>query len=277
MPLEEDGRLPGSRRRALLAPERRRRITAWVEHHGAANVAQLAEALGVGPNTIRRDLDALAREGKLIRSHGGAVSCEKPLTRLPYVVARHAHAEEKRWIGHAALSLLPDEGSIFIADGTTVQAFALQIPRNAHFHVVTNSVQIAAHLVLETSVTVEVLGGMVRPELLATDCTLAGEALDTLYWDIAFVGAAALDVTYGITERDATEAKRQRRFMERASRVVALCDSSKLGKCSYARVGPLSLLDILVTDFKAPKDLLRKFHEAGVEVVVAEAIAPTCS
>ncbi len=257
-------------RRHLLGPERRRRIAAWVDRHGAANVGQLAEALGVGANTIRRDLDVLAQEGKLIRSHGGAVACEKPLTRLPYVQVRHEHAEEKSWIARAALELLPEHGSVFLADGTTVQAFALEIPRETQVHVVTNSVQIAVRLITETGATVELLGGKVRPELLATDCSLATEALETLFWDIAFVGAAALDVTSGITERDAVEARRQRKFMERATRVVALCDSSKLGRCSYARVGPLTLLDVVVTDWKAPKEVVRAFHEAGVEVVLAE-------
>jgi DeoR family fructose operon transcriptional repressor len=254
----------------LLAPERRRQICTWVQRHGAANVAQLTQVLNVGANTIRRDLAILAREGKLIRSHGGAVAIEPPLTRLPYAQVCHEHAEQKEWIARAALELLPETGSVFLADGTTVQAFAMQIPPTARIHVVTNSVKIAARLITETAVTVELLGGRVRPELLATDCSLATEALDMLFWDIAFVGAAALDVSYGITERDAPEAARQRKFIDRATQVVALCDSSKLGRCSYARVGPLSLLDVIVTDVRADPDVVRAIRDTGVEVILAD-------
>jgi len=261
-----DGR---TERGVLLPQARRRRILTIVQRQGAASVAQLAEALGVAPNTIRRDLDLLASEGQLTRSHGGAVANEPPLTRLPYTAVSHAHSEQKEWIANAALGLLPEKGSIFLADGTTVLAFAMRIPPTAQCHVVTNSVKVALRLITETAVTVELLGGRMRPELLATDCSLATEALETLYWDIAFIGAAALDVRTGITERDAVEARRQRKFIDRATRVVALCDSSKIGRCSYARVGPLSLLDTIVTDRGISDDDLQAISDTGVEVVVA--------
>lgn len=252
-----------------LGAERRRQILAWVQRHGAANVAQLAQTLGVGANTIRRDLALLAKDGRLTRSHGGAVANDPAYTRLPYHQVRHVHAAQKAWIAAAARQLLPDTGSVFLGDGTTVQAFAAQIPATAALNVVTNSVQIAYRLATETACTVEVLGGRVRPELLATDCSLAIEALEMLYWDVAFVGASALDVAFGITERDAPEATRQRRIVDRASRVVALCDASKLGRCSYARVGPLSLLDAIVTDRAAPDDVVQAIRETGVEVYLA--------
>jgi DeoR family fructose operon transcriptional repressor len=256
--------------KTMLPPERRREIYAWVQRHGAANVAQLAETLQVGANTIRRDLVQLAEEGKLIRSHGGAVANDPASTRRPYIQVRHEHAEQKEWIAEAALSLLPETGSVFLADGTTVQAFAMRLPEKTALHVVTNSVQVAVRLITATSATVELLGGRVRPELLATDCSLATEALEMLLWDTAFIGAAALDVTYGITERDAPEAFRQRKFIHRATRVVALCDSSKIGRSSYARVGPLSLIDTIVTDVGADPEVVQAIRDTGVEVLLAD-------
>lgn len=254
----------------LLAADRRRRIVAYVRRHGAASVAQLAEWLSVAPNTIRRDLDMLASDRKLTRSHGGAVANEPDYTRLPYETVSHVHAEEKARIAEAAAPLLPESGSVFLADGTTVLALAMQIPADARIRVVTNSLKVASRLASDTSVAVELLGGRVRPELLATDCTLATQALEMLFWDIAFIGAAAIDVSFGITERDAVEAERQRKFINRATRVIALCDSSKIGKCSYALVGPVSLLDTVVTDSGASPEDVRALRDAGVEVLIAD-------
>lgn len=253
----------------LLALERRRRICAYVRRHGAANVADLAEMLEVAPNTVRRDLVRLSSEGRLTRSHGGALANETSLTRLPYETVSHEHAEQKEWIAEAALALLPDKGSVFLADGTTVLALALRIPPTCSLHVITNSVKIAARLVMETAAKVDVLGGRVRPELLATDCSLSAQAMDMLYWDVAFVGAAALDAAVGITERDVPEAVRQRKLIDHATRIIALCDSSKLETCSYARVGPLDLLDTVVTDTGAGPDEIQAIRDTGVEVVVA--------
>jgi DeoR/GlpR family transcriptional regulator of sugar metabolism len=254
----------------LLAAERRRLIVAYVRRHGAASVAKLAQWLEVAPNTVRRDLALLDSQGKLTRSHGGAVAKETPYARLPYTAVSHEHATQKALIAEAALPLLPDHGSVFLADGSTVQAFATRIPPGAGIHVVTNSVKIAVRLAMETTVSVEILGGKVRPELLATDCSLATHVLEMLFWDIAFIGAAAIDVSFGITERDAIEAERQRKFINRATRVVALCDSSKIGKCSYALVGPVSLLDTVVTDSDASPDDIQALRSAGVEVIIAD-------
>src|SRR5262245_15389518 len=86
-----------ARRETLLVAERRRRVCAWVQRHGAANVAQLAQTLDVGANTIRRDLAMLAKEGKLIRSHGGAIANDPAFTRMPYIQVRHEHREQKEW------------------------------------------------------------------------------------------------------------------------------------------------------------------------------------
>ncbi len=262
--------LPHRVHNLMLAAERRLKIHEYVRKHGASSVAQLAEWLQVAPNTIRRDLDILASDRKLVRSHGGAIAIEPLHPRLPYTQVSHEHAEEKARIAQTALTLLPDRGSIFLADGTTVHALAMRIDPSARFHVVTNSLKVASRLVAETGVSVELLGGRVRPELLATDFSLAADALEVLYWDIAFVGAAGLDPESGITERDATEAARQRKIMDRATRVIALCDSSKIGRCSYARVGPVSLLDTVVTDGGASPEDLDALRNCGVHVLVAD-------
>lgn len=254
---------------AMLVAERRRRICDWLRRHGSANVGQLAAALGVGANTIRRDLAALAGEGRLVRSHGGAVANEPGLIRLPYAQVCHENLEQKGWIADVALCRLPSAGSVFLGDGVTVQALAQRIPADSCVHVVTNSVRIAARLVSDTSVSVELLGGRVRPELLATDCSLAAEAIEMLFWDVAFVGAAALDAACGITERDAPEATRQRRLIDRAARVIALCDSSKIGRCSYARVGPLDLIDTIITDTGASPEDTAAMRDLGIEVLLA--------
>jgi DeoR/GlpR family transcriptional regulator of sugar metabolism len=70
-------------RKTMLAAERRREIYNWALKHGAVNVNTLAKMFGVGQNTIRRDLDILHREGKLIRSHGGAIIKDAVSDRQP--------------------------------------------------------------------------------------------------------------------------------------------------------------------------------------------------
>jgi DeoR/GlpR family transcriptional regulator of sugar metabolism len=57
--------------------ERRTRLVEHLRTDGRASVAQLATGLGVTPSTIRRDLQRLAREGRLVRTYGGAAMADR--------------------------------------------------------------------------------------------------------------------------------------------------------------------------------------------------------
>ena len=58
---------------SLLPPQRRQRIVEFLRRHGAVTLTQLEQALDVSVSTLRRDLDALAAEGEIDRTHGGAL------------------------------------------------------------------------------------------------------------------------------------------------------------------------------------------------------------
>src|SRR2546423_13704808 len=57
----------------MLAAERRRLIAESIRSKGVVSVAEMADALGTTEITLRRDLRSMAREGLLVRTHGGAV------------------------------------------------------------------------------------------------------------------------------------------------------------------------------------------------------------
>ena len=48
------------------------KIIAYLTKSGRASVEQLSQALGVTPQTIRRDLGVLSGENRVVRFHGGA-------------------------------------------------------------------------------------------------------------------------------------------------------------------------------------------------------------
>lgn len=158
---------------ALIAAERRRRIYDLALRRGAVSVSELAAALRVAENTIRNDLDALEREGKLQRSHGGAVLKDQGRPAPPYQEMRVSHLVEKSWIGQAAARFLPDTGSVFINSGSTAYQLALNIREGMGFQVTTNSPEIAVLIASNTSVPVDLLGGRMLRDSLETDGSLS--------------------------------------------------------------------------------------------------------
>ncbi len=255
---------------SLIAAERRRRIYDLALRRGAVSVSELAAALRVAENTIRNDLDALEREGKLQRSHGGAVLKDQGRPAPPYQEMRVSHLVEKSWIGQAAARFLPDTGSVFINSGSTAYQLALNIREGMGFQVTTNSPEIAILIASNTSVPVDLLGGRMLRDSLETDGSLSEDPLESLYWDVVFYGMTAIDAEHGITSTSLQAAKLDRRILSHGRRVVGLCDSSKFGLYASVKVGPLTLLDVMVTDSKARPEHIQMLQDAGIEVVVAD-------
>lgn len=255
---------------SLLAAERRIKIYEWIRREGSADVPTLVEAFGVGANTIRHDLNILHSQGKLLRSHGGAVAREQGAARPPYSQLRDANLEEKALIGEAALRFLPETGSIFIGPGSTPYQLAVRIPHNTRLNIVTTSPEVALLLATNTDASVDLLGGHIRvSDCYATDCSLSEDAVEMLYWDVAFMGAAGVDLARGITCIDKTAAVYERKLIQRANKTVLMVDSSKIGRCWYAKLGPVGLTDVLVTDNGIDTETIDLLRAEGVEVVIA--------
>jgi DeoR family fructose operon transcriptional repressor len=255
---------------ALIAAERRRRIYDLALRRGAVSVSELAAALRVAENTIRNDLDVLEREGKLQRSHGGAVLRDRGRPAPPYQEMRVSHLVEKSWIGQAAARFLPESGSVFINAGSTAYQLALNIREGMGIQLTTNSPEIAMLVASNTSLPVDLMGGRMLRDSLETDGTLSEDVLESLYWDVVFYGMTAIDAEHGITSTSFQAAKLDRRVLSHGRRVVGLCDSSKFGLYASAKVGPLTLLDVVVTDSGVRPEHVRLLRDAGVEVVIAD-------
>ena len=146
----------------MFAEQRQQRIVEQARQAGRVDVAELAAELAVTPETVRRDLTALERQGVLRRVHGGAIPVER-LGFEPGLAARDAvRRAEKERIAKAALSELPVEGSILLDAGTTTARLAEVMPVNRDLIVVTNSLPIALSLSVRPGLTVRLVGGRVR-------------------------------------------------------------------------------------------------------------------
>lgn len=248
-----------------LAADRKRLIYKMAEERGSVNATDLARTLGAGLSTIRRDLDALHKEGKLVRVHGGAVIREAATPRTPYRQSRDQHVEEKARIAEAALAYLPASGTIFIGGGTTTYQLATRIPAGLDICVVTNALDTAAHLASNRITEVDIIGGTVRPDSLQTNCE---EMLDNLYWDVTFLSPAAVDIHRGITTDNRNTARQEQIILKHGSRFIVLCDSSKIGRFAYAQVAPIRAVDVLITDSGVDDAFVRELQDEGVKVVV---------
>ncbi|MGO3153476.1 MAG: DeoR/GlpR family DNA-binding transcription regulator [Galactobacter sp.] len=253
-----------------LGPERRERILQAVRDRGTVRVSDLAEEFDVSAMTVRRDIGALAEEGRLERIHGGARLrgghvAEEPLPEAKTLLNPVA----KSAIARAAAARISPGEVVGIGSGTTALAFARQIVKVRDLTVATNCVPVAQVLWESSSAKVVLTGGDRTPsEGLAGPIAL--QALEHLHLDTVVLGTHGLDIEAGCTTPNLLEAQVNRAFLQRARRSMILADAEKWGVVGLTTFASISDMDVLVTDPALPASACEALEAEGVEVVVAD-------
>jgi DeoR family fructose operon transcriptional repressor len=249
----------------VYAEERLQAILNAARAAGRVDVADFA----VTPETIRRDLTALERQGLVRRVHGGAILAER-LSFEPELAARDAvQTAEKERIAKAALSEVPTNGAVLLDAGTTTVRLAECLPTDRELTVVTNALPIAALLASRPTITLLTIGGRVRGRTLATVDNWALRDLAEVHVDVAFLGTNGFSVERGLTTPDLAEAAVKRAMLAAARRVVVLADHTKWGNDQFACFGTMEEVDVLVTDSSLDARAARGIERHGPTVVRA--------
>jgi DeoR family fructose operon transcriptional repressor len=253
----------------MYAPERYRSIVERVRGKGRASVSDLAEDLSVTPETIRRDLSELERQGLLRRVHGGAVPAGSVGFEQSVDSRARVLVEEKNRIVKAALAEIPQAGAVIIDSGTTTSRLIQLIPDDRELTVITDSVAHALALSNRLNITVMLIGGRVRGRTLATVDQWAIDALNSVYADVALVGTNGISIERGLTTPDQPEAAVKRAMLNSAKRKVILADHTKFGDDHFAQFGAISDIDVVITDTDVNQSLVLELESLDVKVVQA--------
>ncbi|MDQ0402191.1 DeoR/GlpR family DNA-binding transcription regulator [Streptomyces sp. NPDC048232] len=266
----------------LLAEQRRALILDEVRRRGGVRVNELTRKLGVSDMTVRRDLDALARQGVLEKVHGGAVPVAEASTHEPGFEAKSGlEPTAKEDIARAAAELVAPGAAIALSGGTTTYALAHRLVDVPDLTVVTNSVRVADvfHVAQRTSGTrpgaaTVVLTGGVRTPSDSLVGPVADQAIATLHFDVLFLGVHGISAEAGLSTPNLAEAETNRRLVQSARRVVVVADHTKWGVVGLSSFATLEQVDTLVTDGGLSADARAEVAE-HLGLVVAGEPEPT--
>ncbi|MSU90837.1 DeoR family transcriptional regulator [Rhodobacteraceae bacterium 2CG4] len=264
-PKHADSRKP----ERLPASLRQARILHAFEESTFVTIGELARIFNVSAMTIRRDLDALDRQGLLERTRGGALPPvrDAQMNEPAFDMRRQESAGQKVTIAKAGAALVGEGMSLGIDVGTTTLALAEKLGSRRDIRVITSSLRAATYLAGRDT-PVYTLAGQVRTPELSITGPQAVDSVKSHFLDIAFIGVAALD-EYGFYDYSPEDSEVKRAFMANAAKVVALCDSSKFERRAFSRVSPLSQVNVLITDAMPPSAIADALARAKVEICVA--------
>jgi DeoR/GlpR family transcriptional regulator of sugar metabolism len=234
------------------------------------SVSDLSDRFGVSEVSIRRDLADLEGLGLLRRVRGGALSVPQTILEWSYGEKMSMQKAQKERIGRAAAAMV-ESGDVLIMDsGTTVVHVARQIPRelllSGELTVITSSVPLVRELGPWPGVNLILLGGIYLRSQEVVVGPQAIAALGGLHANKMFLGAGGLTLEIGATTATVLDAEVDRASARSSEKVIAVIDSTKIGRKGLATVVPLTEIDILITDDGAPPDFVGQARALGVDV-----------
>ncbi|MGJ8633203.1 MAG: DeoR/GlpR family DNA-binding transcription regulator [Luteolibacter sp.] len=234
----------------MLAIERHRKILEESKRNGAVRTQELSALLTVTEETIRRDLDTLARQGRLHRTHGGATDISMMLQELPQSEREKRFAEEKKAIGKLAVKyVLPNETLLLDASSTSLE-FARQLPAGKGIRVVTYAMDIVEKLAMRNDIELVLLGGVFEPRGRRFTGMLTEVALRSLRIDRFFFSGGGFDKKLGVGEPNPEEARVKAAIIDQVKWKCAMIDHSKLGHAPDHFFVKPDELDVLISDSK---------------------------
>lgn len=249
------------KRERAFVENRRKEILDKIVSTPGIRVEELAELFDVSAITIRRDLQFLEDQNLLTRYYGGA--SPKNQDHLPG--GEDEVQMYRDLIARYAATLVEDGDSLFI--NTSRNALSMvQYITCQNVTVITNNGR-AIDCEHPVGVNVFLTGGEVRYPKEALVGEFAERNLSKVYARKAFVGCSGISNECGVTTENANEVYLNELMLTRATKAAyILADHTKIGHNSSFRTCKIERITHLITDEKAPSEILDVFREKGIQV-----------
>ncbi len=254
----------------MQAEERQAKIEVYLQKAEFASLEELAQHVGVSVSTVRRDVAALEERGFATRTHGGARLRQTPKSSEHVFAVRDTHhVGEKEAIGAACAALIQPGQNVILDSGTTCFHVAQHLGDKVA-QIITNSLPIANLFAGSNRHEVHLSGGTIYPRLGTLVGPHAVETFARMHADVAILSGGGI-ASDGITNSHALIVDIQRAMMAGAAKVIFCFDHSKFGRKSPFFLCDFANVDVVVTDARAPADLVAELRAKGIEVVVGGA------
>jgi DeoR family glycerol-3-phosphate regulon repressor len=231
----------------LPADKRRQHIVASIERLGGVSVMSLAQEFGVTSQTIRRDLQELETRGLIQKGHGVALA-GPGFTAIPYRDRNGQQTELKRRLTARLSEFILPGSTIYVGLGTTFNSIHEVLRDRSRLIVATSNLGVAYACTFNTSVTLYVFGGYVRHNDTAILASTAGRLGGTFKFDIAILGANAIDEDGAVLAHDPLEVDFVRDVIDASRQVVYVVQAEKFGGHAPHVIGHLGQAAALITD-----------------------------
>ncbi|WP_276502224.1 DeoR/GlpR family DNA-binding transcription regulator [Terrimonas pollutisoli] len=249
----------------MLKKERQSYILQQVNLHNKVLSSSLSLEINVSEDTIRRDLQELSSEGKLLKVHGGALSRSFSNVHIP---SNGVYSQDqKKVIAEKAIALISDGMFVLTGGGTTIVEMARLLPSELKATFVSGSIAAILEYMDHPNIEVILIGDRVSKSSKITVGSEAISKVRQMKADICFLGTNALDLNNGVTDNDWEVVQLKKAMIESSQKVVCLAIAEKINTFQPIQICPLNKIDVLITELNPDDPMLKPYANAGIELL----------
>lgn len=249
----------------MLKIERQSFILHQVNLHNKVLSMDLSKQIKVSDDTIRRDIQQLAEEGKIIKVHGGALS---PSFHNTHTSSNDVYAyQQKKIIAQKAITLIKNGMFILTTGGTTIIEMARVLPKDLHATFISGSIPALAEYIIHPNIEVIAIGDKISKDSKITVGSDAISRIKELKVDLCFLGVYAINLETGVSDNDWEVVQIKRAMVESAQRLVCLTISEKINSRQPFQVCDSKKIDTLITELPPNDPTLAPYVRAGIMVL----------
>lgn len=247
----------------MLKEERQNFIIRQLNLHNKVLSSDLSVQLNVSEDTVRRDLNELAENGKILKVYGGALSKS---FQYPFEQNEVYAKESKKEIAKKAISLIQSGMVLLGGGGTTMIEVARMIPDSLQGTFFTVSPLVALELAERSSMEVILIGGQLSKNSHINYGATVISQLSEIKVDLCFLGTNGLSLDEGVTDSDWEVVQVKKAMIKSAQKTAIVSIAEKLNSIKRMKVCNLNAISYLITDLN-PKDKALEGYSKTVKVL----------
>lgn len=245
----------------MLKAERQRLILDLLQEQDYMTVNDIATTLNVSSMTIRRDVNELDSNNKLVRLYGGAQKLDKKEKEDSTEEKITKNKFEKEFIGTIMNQLINDGDVVYLGAGTTI-LFALPKIKKKELFIITNSLLAFNFLISKTDYKVLLTGGDYCKNTEEFVGEVAEKAFDNLNIDIAFAATNGI-YNNNITTSNSQEGGLQKKAFSHSKKKIVVADHTKFNVSDVYTYYHVEDLDYIITDNNISSKVFEHYNEIG--------------
>lgn len=217
-----------------------------LEEKKEMKVSELAEALSVTPETIRKDLDELCAQKLAVRSHG-MVRVVQSISEAPFSLRKTDNLGLKQAVAWKAMSEIKDGMTVYLDPGSTLLSGVDMLRSKKDLTVVVSSIPMALE-VMKLNFRVIFLGGVIVENEMRTEGYFTEEMIDKIHLDLAILGTCGMHNADGFGVFHDVEIGSRRKLIQQSDKIIVAMDKTKLDQPTCFQFCRFDEVDMVITN-----------------------------